>query len=83
MPLYTSFSNENEFLIPVLFHTQTGFSMAEILRKYIRYSLNEKPFNPKLVAALIQLRKTTMLDDSQVAELLNELSRRFVKNYGK
>nr|XP_043638780.1 uncharacterized protein LOC122609894 [Erigeron canadensis] len=61
---------------------KTGFSMAEILRKYIRYSLNEKPFNPKLVAALIQLRKTTMLDDSQIAEILNEISRRLVKDYG-
>ncbi|XP_071693539.1 uncharacterized protein [Rutidosis leptorrhynchoides] len=61
---------------------KTGFSMAEILRKYIRYSLNEKPFNPKLVASLIQLRKTTMLDDSQVAGILNEISRRLVKDYG-
>ncbi|KAJ9549396.1 hypothetical protein OSB04_021939 [Centaurea solstitialis] len=61
---------------------KTGFSMAEILRKYIRYALNEKPFNPKMVAALIQLRKTTMLDDSQVAEILNEISRRIVKDKG-
>ena len=61
---------------------QTGFSMAEILRKYIRYALNEKPFNPKMVAALIQLRKTTMLEDSQVAEILNEISRRIVKDKG-
>lgn len=56
--------------------------MVEILRKYIRYALNEKPFNPKLVAALIQLRKTTMLDDSQVAEILNDISRRIVKDKG-
>lgn len=61
---------------------KTGFSMVEILRKYIRYALNEKPFNPKLVAALIQLRKTTMLDDSQVAEILNDISRRIVKDKG-
>ncbi|KAI7750680.1 hypothetical protein M8C21_029524 [Ambrosia artemisiifolia] len=61
---------------------KTGFSMVEILRKYIRYSLNEKPFDPKLVAALIQLRKATMLDDSQVAEILNEVSRRIVKDFG-
>ncbi|XP_076883639.1 uncharacterized protein LOC143532487 [Bidens hawaiensis] len=61
---------------------KTGFSAGEILRKYIRYSLNEKPFNPQLVAALIQLRKATMLDDSQVAEILNEISRRIVKDYG-
>ncbi|KAL8254190.1 hypothetical protein R6Q59_032411 [Mikania micrantha] len=61
---------------------KTGFSMVEILRKYIRYALNEKPFDPKLVAALIQLRKATMLDDTQVAEILNEISRRIVKDYG-
>lgn len=56
--------------------------MVEILRKYIRYALNEKPFDPKLVAALIQLRKATLLDDSQVAEVLNEISRRIVKDFG-
>ncbi|KAI3713983.1 hypothetical protein L1987_72572 [Smallanthus sonchifolius] len=61
---------------------KTGFSTGDILRKYIRYSLNEKPFNPKLVAALIQLRKATMLDDAQVAEILNDISRRIVKDYG-
>ncbi|KAK1438040.1 hypothetical protein QVD17_03841 [Tagetes erecta] len=61
---------------------KTGFSTGDILRKYIRYSLNEKPFNPQLVAALIQLRKATALDDSQVAEILNEISRRIVKDYG-
>ncbi|XP_076889137.1 uncharacterized protein LOC143539814 [Bidens hawaiensis] len=61
---------------------KTGFSMVEILRKYIRYALNEKPFDPKLVASLIQLRKATMLDDSEVAEMLNEISRRIVKDFG-
>ncbi|KAD3641950.1 hypothetical protein E3N88_31174 [Mikania micrantha] len=61
---------------------KTGFSTGDILRKYIRYSLNEKPFDPKLVAALIQIRKATMLDDSQVAEIVNEISRRIVKDYG-
>lgn len=60
----------------------TGFDMQEILRKYIRYVLNEKPFNPDLVASLIHLRKISMLDDSQVAEVLNEISRRIVKEKG-
>ncbi|KAI9169677.1 hypothetical protein LWI28_015919 [Acer negundo] len=27
---------------------KTGFSMEDVLRKYIRYTLNEKPFNPEL-----------------------------------
>lgn len=56
--------------------------MEEIIRKYIRYVLNEKPFNPELVANLIHLRKASMLDDSQVAETLQEISRRIVKDKG-
>ncbi|MFS7944073.1 hypothetical protein Hanom_Chr06g00507721 [Helianthus anomalus] len=28
---------------------KSGFSTGEILRKYVRYALNEKPFNPQLV----------------------------------
>ncbi|KAL0326768.1 UNVERIFIED_CONTAM: hypothetical protein Sangu_1754800 [Sesamum angustifolium] len=61
---------------------KTGFGMEEIFRKYIRYVLNEKPFNPELVSNLIQLRKSSMLDDSQVAGILNEISRRIVKEKG-
>lgn len=61
---------------------KTGFNMEEILRKYIRYVLNEKPFNPELVANLIHLRKVSMLDDSQVADTLQEISRRIVKDKG-
>ncbi|KAL6970150.1 hypothetical protein U1Q18_029855 [Sarracenia purpurea var. burkii] len=61
---------------------KSGFGMEEILRKYIRYALNEKPFSPDLVANLIQLRKASSLDDSQVAEILNEISRRIVKDKG-
>lgn len=56
--------------------------MDEILRKYIRYVLNEKPFNPDLIVNLIHLRKETMLDDSQVAGILNEISARIVKDKG-
>ncbi|XVF01713.1 hypothetical protein REPUB_Repub04eG0112100 [Reevesia pubescens] len=61
---------------------KTGFSMEEILRKYIRYLLNEKPWSADLVASLIQLRKASMLDDSHVAEILNEISRRIVREKG-
>lgn len=56
--------------------------MEDILRKYIRYALNEKPFNPDLVADLIQLRKASLLSDSQVAGILNEISSRIVKDKG-
>ncbi|KAG2662829.1 hypothetical protein I3760_16G000500 [Carya illinoinensis] len=61
---------------------KTGFGMEEILRKYIRYALNEKPFNPDLISNLIELRKASMLDDSQVTEILNEISRRIVRDKG-
>ncbi|KAG6760617.1 hypothetical protein POTOM_037140 [Populus tomentosa] len=61
---------------------KTGFTMVDIVRKYIRYALNEKPFNPELVANLIQLRKASMLDDSRVAEILNDISRRIVREKG-
>ncbi|KAI4358062.1 hypothetical protein L6164_001968 [Bauhinia variegata] len=62
--------------------SKTGFGTEEILRKYIRYALNEKPFNPDLVADLVQLRRASMLSDSQVAETLNEISRRIVRDKG-
>ncbi|CAL9088993.1 unnamed protein product [Musa textilis] len=61
---------------------KTGFSMEDILRKYIRYALNEKPFNTDLVVDLIHLRKSSLLEDAQVAEILNEVSRRIVKDKG-
>ncbi|KAJ9190636.1 hypothetical protein P3X46_001817 [Hevea brasiliensis] len=61
---------------------KTGFSMEDILRKYIRYALNEKPFNAELVANLIQLRRVSTLDDSQVADIVNDISRRIVKEKG-
>ncbi|KAG0490211.1 hypothetical protein HPP92_007074 [Vanilla planifolia] len=58
---------------------KTGFNMDEILRKYIRYALNEKPFNPDTVADLIHLRTASMLEDHQVADVLNEISRQLLK----
>ncbi|KAA3484204.1 Ribosomal RNA small subunit methyltransferase J [Gossypium australe] len=61
---------------------KTGFSVEEILRKYIRYLLNEKPWSADLISSLIQLRKALMLDDSQIAEILNEISRRIVREKG-
>ncbi|KAJ8506143.1 hypothetical protein OPV22_007029 [Ensete ventricosum] len=61
---------------------KTGFSMEEILRKYIRYTLNEKPFNPDMVIDLIHLRNSSLLEDAQVAEILNEVSRRIVREKG-
>lgn len=62
--------------------SKVAFNVEEILRKYIRYALNEKPFNPDVVADLIQLRRASMLNDSKVAEILNEISRRIVRDKG-
>lgn len=57
--------------------------MEDVLRKYIRYALNEKQFNPEVIANLIQLRKASMLEDSQVAETINDISHRIVRDKGK
>ncbi|CAI0416442.1 unnamed protein product [Linum tenue] len=61
---------------------KTGFTMEDILRKYIRYALNEKPFNPELVADLIRLRVASQLSDPQMASILNEISRLIVRDKG-
>ncbi|KAJ1271961.1 hypothetical protein BS78_06G166600 [Paspalum vaginatum] len=61
---------------------KTGFDMDDVVRKYSRYTLNEKPFNPDVVVDLIHLRKASMLEDVEVAEILNEISRRIVQEKG-
>lgn len=61
---------------------KTGFDMDDVVRKYIRYTLNEKQFNPDVVVDLIHLRKASMLEDNEVAEILNEISRRIVREKG-
>lgn len=63
--------------------TQFGFDAVEVVRKYLRYALNEKPFTPELVSALIQFRRSSKLTDEQVAEVLNDISRRTVKAKGE
>lgn len=62
--------------------SKTEFNTQEVLRKYIRYALNERPFNPDMVADLIHLRKVSELEDSEIAEILNDVSRRIVKEKG-
>jgi len=61
---------------------QFGFGAAELVRKYLRYALNEKPFSPDLVSSLIRLRHASGLRDEEVAEVLNDVSRRTVKAKG-
>ncbi|KAI5073539.1 hypothetical protein GOP47_0011552 [Adiantum capillus-veneris] len=62
--------------------SKTGFTTHEILRKYIRYALNEKPFDPDLVANLIHLRKISELDNSEIVDVLSDVSQRIVKEKG-
>lgn len=62
--------------------SKTNFDTQEVLRKYIRYALNERPFNPDLVADLIHLKKVSQLEDLEVVEILNDVSRRIVKEKG-
>lgn len=61
---------------------QCNFSTAEVLRKYIRYVLNERPFTPDTVADLLHLRKVSGLSEPEVAEVLNDVAKRIVKAKG-
>lgn len=61
---------------------QSKFSASEVLRKYVRYALNERPFTPDTVADLIHLRKVSELTESEVADVLNDVAKRVVKQKG-
>eukprot|EP00270_Netrium_digitus_P012329 TRINITY_DN3998_c0_g1_i4.p1 TRINITY_DN3998_c0_g1~~TRINITY_DN3998_c0_g1_i4.p1 ORF type:complete len:368 (-),score=82.46 TRINITY_DN3998_c0_g1_i4:57-1160(-) len=61
---------------------QCGFTTLEVFRKFIRYVLNERPFDPVLVADVIHLRRTSRLTDDEVVNVLNEIARRIVKEKG-
>ena len=55
----------------------------DVLRKYVRYMLNEKPFTPDLVADLLHLRQVSGLEGYEVADVLNDVARRTVKAKGE
>ena len=55
----------------------------DVLRKYVRYMLNEKPFTPDLVADLLHLRQVSELEGYEVADVLNDVARRTVKAKGE
>ncbi|EFJ37689.1 hypothetical protein SELMODRAFT_437286 [Selaginella moellendorffii] len=59
-----------------------SFDSKEVLRKYIRYAMNERAFTPETVADLIHLRRITKLTDNEIADVLNETSRRVVNENG-
>jgi hypothetical protein len=62
---------------------QFKFSAHEILRKYIRYALNEKPFDPEMVSNLLLLRRSSGLSDKEIVGVLNDISTMVVKARGK
>ncbi|KAF9588837.1 hypothetical protein IFM89_016449 [Coptis chinensis] len=47
---------------------QIGFGMEEVLRKYIRYAMNEKPFNPDMERSLI-IKEILGVTDEDVVTL--------------
>ena len=69
--------------LPPFFPYQFKFSPAEVLRKYLRYVLNEQPFSPSTVAALLTVRQASALSDEEVVEVVNEIGRRVVKQKGE
>ncbi|KAG0591613.1 hypothetical protein KC19_1G188200 [Ceratodon purpureus] len=62
--------------------SKCNFTTAEVLRKYVRYVLNERPFTPETVADLLHLRKVSGLSEPEVAEVLNDVAKRIVKAKG-
>ncbi|GAQ84705.1 hypothetical protein KFL_002010210 [Klebsormidium nitens] len=58
------------------------FSPHEILRKYIRYALNEKPFDPEMVSNLLLLRKSSGLSDKDMIGVLNDIASKVVRAKG-
>eukprot|EP00898_Chlorokybus_atmophyticus_P000189 jgi/Chlat1/1170/Chrsp113S01642 len=62
--------------------TQLGFTEDQIFRKYLRYLLNERPFDTEEVADILQLRRVCGLKDEQVADVLNESARKMCEKTG-
>eukprot|EP00899_Mesostigma_viride_P012177 jgi/Mesvir1/20960/Mv08029-RA.1 len=61
---------------------QTGFTGEEIFRKYLRFLLNERPFDEEAISDVLHLRSVCGLTDDQVAEALNESARRTYEKTG-
>ena len=45
---------------------ETGFKSDEIFRKYLRWCLDQRPFDPATVNDLLNLSKCCVLTDDQV-----------------
>ena len=56
--------------------SETGFSGAEVFRKYLWYLLRERRFDSTAVADLVALRRALELSDEEVASALKERAQR-------
>lgn len=61
---------------------KTGYSSAEIFRKYLRYKLTEEAFTLDFVADVLALKGACGLDSEQMKEILLETGERMFKKYG-
>eukprot|EP00887_Chlorella_sp_A99_P001570 scaffold8.g1570.t1 len=65
-----------------LLKLQTGFSSAEVWRKYASYVLRERQFTEEAVEDLIHLKAVLGLSDDEVADALRERAQRTYERYG-
>jgi hypothetical protein len=61
---------------------KTGYSSAEIFRKYLRYKLTEEAFTLDFVADVLALKGACGLDSEEMKEILLETGERMFKKYG-
>jgi len=54
----------------------TGFTLELVFRKYLRYLLDQRPFDPQAVKDVLTLRQRCMLTDDQVVLVFEESARR-------
>jgi len=62
--------------------SQSGFSAEEVFRKYLRYVLDQRPFDTNAVADIVALRDAAGLNTETTSRALEELSRRMYQSYG-
>ena len=61
---------------------QAGYRKDEIFRKYLRFLINERPFDEDAVQDVLHLKSACGLSDAQVADAIAETARRSVDKYG-
>ena len=61
---------------------KTGYTSAEIFRKYLRYKLTEEAFTLDFVADVLALKNACELGGEEMKEILVESGERMFKKYG-